>query len=86
MGLDKNTDESIKLENKFLCERDRLINLASTCTIFSPRAVTCVCAEPLSMTVPLVAEIFRRTDWYNPGRIVGPITFLQVLPQIRFPT
>ncbi|KAI4457191.1 malate and lactate dehydrogenase [Holotrichia oblita] len=65
-------------EEKFRHEYERLIKLTRMCTMYAPKAVLYICVPPISMSVPLVSSIFRKTHWYHPGRIIGSVGFHQV--------
>lgn len=65
-------EEELKLQGK------RVIELAGNCSRHAPKAILIVCVPPVSMTLPLVASVYRRTHWYNPGRLVGSVALAQV--------
>lgn len=56
----------------------RLYNIAVQCTVYAPRAILVVAVPPVSVTTPLVSEVFKKTNFYHPGRIVGSAAFAQV--------
>lgn len=51
--------------------------------MYAPKSVLYICVEPVSMAVPVVAAIFKKTHWYHPGRIIGSVAFHQVRPNIQ---
>ncbi|KAK9675301.1 hypothetical protein QE152_g40468 [Popillia japonica] len=65
-------------EEKFRQEYERLIKLTRMCTMFAPKSILYICVPPISMSVPLVSAVFRKTHWYHPGRIIGSVDFHQV--------
>lgn len=62
-------------------EGKRVYNIAAQCTTYAPRAVLLVCVPPVSVTTPLVAEAFKKTNFYHPGRIIGSAALAQVPDQ-----
>lgn len=65
-------------ENHLKEQGPRVIELAEACSRYAPKAIITVCVPPVSMTLPLVATIFRRTDWYHPSRLIGSVALAQV--------
>lgn len=45
-------------------------NLATACAQVCPHAHVLVIANPVNSTVPIVAEIFKKFDVYNPRRLI----------------
>ncbi|KAH1016445.1 malate dehydrogenase, mitochondrial isoform X1 [Dendroctonus ponderosae] len=66
------------LGERVMKEGKRVSNIAAQCTVYAPRAVLVVCVPPVSVTTPLVAEVFKKTNFYHPGRIVGSAALAQV--------
>lgn len=71
-------DTNITVEEELKLQGKRIIELAEACSRYAPKSMLVVCATPVSMTLPLVANIFRRTHWYHPGRLVGSVALPQV--------
>ncbi|KAL3272415.1 hypothetical protein HHI36_013897 [Cryptolaemus montrouzieri] len=57
--------------DRVMAEGNRICKLAEKCTKYARKAIIVVCATPVSVMLPLVVDMFRRTHWYHPGRIVG---------------
>ncbi|XP_045475789.1 malate dehydrogenase, mitochondrial-like [Harmonia axyridis] len=57
--------------DRVMAEGNRICKLAEKCTKYARRAVIVVCATPVSVMTPLVVDMFKRTDWYHPARIIG---------------
>ncbi|KAF7273924.1 hypothetical protein GWI33_013385 [Rhynchophorus ferrugineus] len=70
-----NTDTPIG--ERVMAEGHRLHSIAVKCTIFSPRAILVNCVPPVSVTTPLISEVFKKTNFYHPGRIIGSAAFAQ---------
>ncbi|XP_044759396.1 malate dehydrogenase, mitochondrial-like [Coccinella septempunctata] len=57
--------------DRVMAEGNRICKLAEKCTKYARRAIIVVCSTPVSVMTPLVVDMFKRTDWYHPSRIVG---------------
>lgn len=53
--------------------------LAEEIGMYAPRAVILNCIEPVCCTMPLIQATMNDTALYNPGKIVGCISQVQVL-------
>ncbi|CAH1972039.1 unnamed protein product [Acanthoscelides obtectus] len=74
----KNLNEDTSLADRVLEEGKRVYDIAKECSKFSPRALIIVAVPPVSVFTPVVTEVFRQTDWYHPGRIVGSAALAQI--------
>lgn len=63
---------------RIMAEGGRLHKIAVKCTVFAPRAILINCVSPVSVTTPLISEVFKKTNFYHPGRIIGSAAFAQV--------
>jgi len=59
--------------------------LAEACAKHSPKAFLCVIANPVNSTVPIVAEVFKKSNVFNPKRLFG-VTTLDVVRSSTFVT
>lgn len=66
------------MEDKLFNEGRRIIESATVCSYFAPRAIIVVCVDPISVTLPLVKAVYKAGTWYHPGRIIGSIALSQV--------
>lgn len=75
---DEFDEKSVTPEEELKLQGNRVIELAEACSRHAPKSILVVCVPPISMTLPLVANVFRRTHWYHPGRLVGSVALAQV--------
>nr|CAH7738913.1 unnamed protein product [Callosobruchus chinensis] len=74
----QNLNEDTSIADRVLAEGKRVYDIAKECTMYSPRALIIVAVSPVSVFTPVVAEVFKQTDWYHPGRIVGSAALAQI--------
>lgn len=77
LGL--NTLPSATIGQQVMGEGPRICQLAVECAKNAPKSILIVAARPVSVTMPIVSEIYRTTDWYHPARILGSAVGVQVL-------
>lgn len=77
-GLNTATSK-MSLAKLVMAEGVRVSKLAEACSRYAPKALILVAVDPISVTLPIVAEVYRQTDWYHPGRLLGSAA----LPQIK---
>ncbi|KAG7843577.1 hypothetical protein KL941_004559 [Ogataea angusta] len=58
-------------------------DLAKACADHCPNAALCVISNPVNSTVPIVAEVLKSKNVYNPKKLFG-VTTLDVLRASRF--
>lgn len=58
-------------------------DLAKATAQYAPNAAVCIIANPVNSTVPIVAEVFKSKNVYNPKKLFG-VTTLDVLRASRF--
>ncbi|KAG7722752.1 hypothetical protein KL930_004009 [Ogataea haglerorum] len=58
-------------------------DLAKACADHCPKAAICVISNPVNSTVPIVAEVLKSKNVYNPKKLFG-VTTLDVLRASRF--
>ncbi|RZC41755.1 malate dehydrogenase, mitochondrial [Asbolus verrucosus] len=77
MGL--NTSENkMTLAKRVMAEGPRVVKLAESCAKYAPKAIIVVAVSPVSVMLPIVAEVYRKTDWYHPGRLLGSVAITQI--------
>lgn len=74
----KDMNENTTIPDRILAEGKRVYELANECVSFAPRSIIVVNVPPVSVTTPLVAAVYKETNWYHPGRIVGSAALAQV--------
>ncbi|XP_050295762.1 malate dehydrogenase, mitochondrial-like isoform X2 [Anthonomus grandis grandis] len=72
------TKSNVTIGEQIMAEGRRVYNIAAQCTVFAPRAILVVAVPPVSVTMPLVSEVFKKTNFYHPGRIIGSAAFAQM--------
>lgn len=74
-------------DNKFDKTYDGLLgrmrDLAKICSYVNPKAVMIDCVEPICCTLPIVQAVLMDTNFYNPTRILGCVSPLQVINNAR---
>lgn len=70
-------EKNLTPEEELKSQGERVISMAEACSRHAPKSTIIVCVPPVSMTLPLVASIFRRTHWYHPARLVGSVALAQ---------
>ncbi|CAO3653004.1 unnamed protein product [Mucor hiemalis] len=60
-------------------------DLAVAAAKFAPKAYMCIISNPVNSTVPIVAEVFKQFDVYDPRRIFG-VTTLDIVRASTFVT
>ncbi|XP_030749819.1 malate dehydrogenase, mitochondrial-like [Sitophilus oryzae] len=73
----ENLSADTPIGERIMKEGSRLHKVAVRCTLFAPRAILVVCVPPVSVTTPLVTEVFKKSNFYHPGRIIGSTAFAQ---------
>ncbi|KAI7905427.1 malate dehydrogenase, NAD-dependent [Cokeromyces recurvatus] len=58
-------------------------DLAVAAAKFAPKAIMCIISNPVNSTVPIVAEVFKQFNVYDPRRIFG-VTTLDLVRASRF--
>ncbi|KAI9265248.1 malate dehydrogenase, NAD-dependent [Phascolomyces articulosus] len=58
-------------------------DLATAAAKFAPKAFMCIISNPVNSTVPIVAEVFKKHNVYDPRRIFG-VTTLDIVRASRF--
>ncbi|KAF5270633.1 hypothetical protein FQA39_LY01371 [Lamprigera yunnana] len=66
------------VETRLKSEMDLLLLYTDACTKFAPKSLIAVCVRPVSVTLPVVTELFKRTHWYHPARVIGSAALAQV--------
>lgn len=61
-----------------MAEGARVAKLAENCAKYAPKAVLVVAVPPVSVTLPLVGEVFKLTHWYHPARLMGASVLAQI--------
>ncbi|KAJ8929990.1 hypothetical protein NQ314_017266 [Rhamnusium bicolor] len=70
--------EETSVVDRVMAEGKRVYDLAKECTIYAPRSIIIVSAPPVSVLTPLVEGVFKGTNWYHPGRIIGSAAIAQI--------
>lgn len=74
--------ETIKADSPFdqklSTEGKRIVEYATAAALHAPKAIFVDCVVPVSITLPIISEVYRRNHWYHPGKIVGSVSQLQV--------
>ncbi|KAI8879550.1 malate dehydrogenase, NAD-dependent [Backusella circina FSU 941] len=60
-------------------------DLAVAAANFAPKAMMCIISNPVNSTVPIVAEVFKQFNVYDPRRIFG-VTTLDIVRASTFVT
>ncbi|KAI7855818.1 malate dehydrogenase, NAD-dependent [Circinella umbellata] len=58
-------------------------DLATAAAKFAPKAFMCIISNPVNSTVPIVAEVFKKHNVYDPRRIFG-VTTLDIVRASTF--
>jgi len=58
-------------------------DLAVAAAKFAPKAIMCIISNPVNSTVPIVAEVFKQFNVYDPKRIFG-VTTLDIVRASTF--
>ncbi|KAI9248199.1 malate dehydrogenase, NAD-dependent [Sporodiniella umbellata] len=58
-------------------------SLATAAAKFAPKAFMCIISNPVNSTVPIVAEVFKKHNVYDPKRIFG-VTTLDIVRASTF--
>ncbi|XP_044253688.1 malate dehydrogenase, mitochondrial-like [Tribolium madens] len=77
LGLNTSTSK-MSIPKLVMAEGVRVAKLAETCAKYAPRAVILVAVTPISVTLPIVAEVYKQSDWYHPGRLLGSAALAEV--------
>ncbi|XP_065157818.1 malate dehydrogenase, mitochondrial-like [Atheta coriaria] len=74
--------ETIKADSPFdqklSTEGKRIVEYATAAALHAPKAIFVDCVVPVSITLPIISEVYRRNHWYHPGKIVGSVSQLQM--------
>ncbi|XP_057664994.1 malate dehydrogenase, mitochondrial-like isoform X2 [Diorhabda carinulata] len=70
--------ENTSLSTRILAESRRVYQLIYECTIQAPRAMIVVAVPPVSVFTPFAANLFKKSNFYHPSRIIGSAAMAQV--------
>lgn len=77
LGLNTSTSK-IPIPKLVMTEGVRIAKLAEACAKYAPKAIVLVAVTPVSVTLPIVAEVYKQSDWYHPGRLLGSAAIAEV--------
>lgn len=66
------------LARQVMSEGIRTIKLAEACAKYAPKAIVVVAINPVSVMLPTVAEVYKQSEWYHPGKLLGSPAIAQV--------
>jgi malate dehydrogenase len=70
-------------DDLFITNASIVYKLAQACAQYCPKAYLLVISNPINSTVPIVAEVFKKANVYQPHRIFG-VTTLDVVRASAF--
>ncbi|XP_050508662.1 malate dehydrogenase, mitochondrial-like [Diabrotica virgifera virgifera] len=63
---------------RILGESQRVYDVIKECTLQAPKATVIVAVPPVSVFTPFVANVFKQSHFYHPGKILGSAAMAQV--------
>jgi len=77
LGIDK-FSKDVSLKDRMVAEGKNVMKLAACCATFAPKSILIDTVYPVSMTLPLISEIYRAQHWYHPGKVIASVANLQM--------